>query len=317
MSDNQMNVDDELTIDMAWKSDLASVYNDPDGDTVSAPGDSHKGEITTEQRPDIDNWSELTDKQQEIISTAAAPNSNWESLADLSGSVEATQKWVRETLKNNTPELFEDIKDESKRTSQSETPTDKVKELLLNGHSSSEVADRFDTTTKTIRRHAKGEYGHKDSTLPELEYNGSKWVPAGQDTQDTQETFANDTDNSDTETVNTDSKDTRSTDDMITHKTDITTERIDEIRCQELTDDSRGPRREDDLTEEQFRYYLKTSDKRHNPSEPPLTYNRSEREWVRVTSSACVACEEFYEPHSWEFCPECGTRLMRWGGDER
>lgn len=315
MSDNQTNVDDELTIDMAWKSDLASVYNDPDGETVSVPGDSDKGEIMTEQRPDIDNWDELTDKQQEIIITAAAPDSNWESLTDLSRSVEAGRDSARRVLKSNAPELLEEIRDESKNTRQAGVPTDQIKELLLNGHSSSEVADRFDTTAKTVRRHAKGEYGHKDSTLPELEYNGSKWVPAGQDRQDTQETFANDTGGSDTETVNIDSKDTRSTDDMITHKTDITTERIDEIRRQELADDSRGPRREEDLTEEQFKYYLKTSDERHNPSEPPLTYNRSEREWVRVTSSACVTCEEFYETHSWEFCPECGTRLMRWKDD--
>jgi len=316
MSDNQMNVDDELTIDMAWKSDLASVYNDPDGETVSVPGESDTGTITTEQRPDIDNWDELTDKQQEVISTAAAPNSNWESLTDLSKSVEAERDCVRRALKNNAPGLLEDIRSESHDYSRAATPTDQIKELLLDGHSASEVADRVDVVQSTVLKHAKGERGGK-STLPELEYNGSKWVPVSQGGEDTQETFANDTDSTDTEPVNTDSEDDQSSDDMITHKTDITTERIDEIRRQELADDSRGPRREDDLTEEQFKYYLKTSDERHNPSEPPLTYNRSEREWVRVTSSACVTCEEFYEPHSWEFCPECGTRLMRWGGDER
>jgi len=103
MSDNQTNVDDELTIDMAWKSDLASVYNDPDGETVSVPGDSDTGTITTEQRPGIDNWDELSDKQQEIITTATDPGSNWESLNDLSESVELSRRWVQQTLKNNAP----------------------------------------------------------------------------------------------------------------------------------------------------------------------------------------------------------------------
>jgi hypothetical protein len=295
-----------------------SVYNDEDGETVDVPGDSDTGDVVTETHPDIDGWSELSDTKQEIIITAADPAKEWGSCADLAGAVGVSRSYVTETLNEHTPELHQSVKRKTQSQERYNAEfTDQVREKLLSGASVSSVKRAFDCTAETVRRHAREKMHADDTTHPQLRYeydhtgNQGEWKPVDDATAqsefgDVTESAADDDNTHDTN--NSDGTDTN----INARSTDITSERIDEIRREAVDGNSSSHRDHDDLTPQQYKYYLKTSDNQHNPSEPPLTYNRSERKWVRVTNAACTVCREFYETYGWEFCPQCGSRLLRW-----
>jgi hypothetical protein len=189
MSDESVTVDDDLEIDLAWKSDLMSVYNDEDGETVDVPGDSNTGDVVTETHPDIDGWDELTDTQQEIIKTAANPAKEWASLTELADELSKAHSDVSRTLRNHAPELHETVKNDiaGDPNTFGASFTDEIRLRLLNGESTTDIEKTVDASGRTIRRHARKEMNADATTQPPLQYDsdfaGNGWKMASGSTE--------------------------------------------------------------------------------------------------------------------------------------
>jgi hypothetical protein len=185
MTSDLVEVDDDLELDLAWKSDIMSVYNDDDGETVDVPGDSDNGDVSTETRPDIDGWDELTDTQQAIIELATDPTKNWDSLKQFATEADTASSYTRRVLREHVPETYDSIKQSEgeKKRQYGVDVTDEVRKKMLNGKSMHDVGESLDIGQETVMRHAKEDINATGATQPRLEYDTKTgWVPVDDST---------------------------------------------------------------------------------------------------------------------------------------
>jgi len=81
------------------------------GETVAVTDDNESGEVTTEYWPEaVPSADELTDKQREIIATAADPRTMFTSFSKLGAAAGASRSYTSDTLEKFWIEKYRGIR---------------------------------------------------------------------------------------------------------------------------------------------------------------------------------------------------------------